>query len=253
MIFFRFVCKVFSVGTVQSMERQKGFTMHLSKHEELLLIAALQELAREQVSLADEGRVASVYDRYASGQRIGTEDVARVLSLSSIFDRMKSGPDLVVPDALQAAVGRYFAAEKRALEKKKPGSIVVRLGAGLELVASTLMGLEPVFVAVTPTRRSGVETARRLTMNESLEGGGFIECSILRSTEDTVMVSLLYQDLKEQLTVHLCENGRPISSQTVREAGGRINFDGLTAGEYTIEMSGSIDRSFTLRLLGPGE
>lgn len=227
--------------------------MNTSEHEELLLIAALQELARAQVSEADEGRLASVYDRHASGKKVGAEDVAYVLSLSSVVDRMKSGPAIAVPEALKAAVGRYFAAEKRALEKKKPGSIIVRLGAGLELVASTLMGLEPVFVAVTPTRRSGVETARRLTMNEALQGGGLIEYSILRSTEDTVMISLLFQDLKEPLTVRLSENGRPISSQTVRDATGRIHFDGLTAGDYTIEMSGSMDRTFTLRLLGPAE
>jgi len=87
--------------------------MNTSEHEELLLIAALQELAQEQVSEADEGRLASVYDRHASGKKIGAEDVAYVLSLSSVVDRMKSGPALAVPEALQAAVGRYFEAGSR--------------------------------------------------------------------------------------------------------------------------------------------
>ncbi|WP_157135052.1 hypothetical protein [Leptonema illini] len=93
--------------------------MNTSEHEELLLIAALQELARAQVSEADEGRLASVYDRHASGKKIGAEDVAYVLSLSSVVDRMKSGPAVAVPEALQAAVGRYFAAEKKGARKKE--------------------------------------------------------------------------------------------------------------------------------------
>jgi hypothetical protein len=67
------------------------------------------------------------------------------------------------------------------------------------------------------------------------------------------MISLLFQDLKEPVTVLLSENGRPISSRTVRDAAGRIHFDGLTPGEYTIAMGGSMERSFTIRLLGPSD
>lgn len=226
----------------------------ISEHRELLLIAALQELSRQRIPDGDEGRMAAIYDRYAAGKKIDQEDLAYVLSLASAVDRMKEVRH-PVPEALQAAVNRYYEAEKRdqGQGKKETGSIVVRLGAGLELIASTLKGLEPVFVAVTPTRRAREATASRLTMNEALQGGGLIEYSIMRSTQDTVMISLLFQELKEPLTVRLFENDRPISSQTVRDATGRIYFDELSPGEYTIEMSGSMDRSFTLRLLGPSD
>jgi hypothetical protein len=231
--------------------------MEILNEEELLLLGAFQELSRLQVPESEEGRIAAIYDRYASGKAINPDDVACVLALASSLNRLKSATYLPVPEALTAAVERYFEAEKKARERKtrkeKEGSILVRLGAGLELVSSTLLGLEPVFVAVTPTRRSGAEPARRLTMNESLETGGFIEYSILRSGENKVMISLLFQDLKEPVTVLLSENGRPISSRTVRDAAGRIHFDGLTPGEYTIAMSGSMERSFTIRLLGPSD
>lgn len=237
--------------------------------QELLMIDALLDVSNS--SKIDESEVHKLYqeifttqdfekegfDHYSSSL-IDDNQIESILKLRTVVKsyELSKKPVLPLPEALESAVSRYFAAEfksqERAIEtvaKKSVGSLILKLGTGLELISSALSDLEPVFVTVAQTRRSG-EDQQRLSMKEPIKGGGLIEYSILRSTEDTVMVTLLFQELLQPLTVKLSENGRTISSQTVSDESGRIHFDGLYTGEYRIDMSGSIDRSFTLHLMG---
>lgn len=237
--------------------------------QELLMIDALFEVSNSLE--IDESEVYRLYQEFFTTQdteKEGFDDyssssiddnyIESILKLGTVIKsyELSKKPMLPLPEALESAVSRYFAAEMNSQEKtvktvakKSVGSLILKLGTGLELISSALSDLEPVFVTVAQTRRSG-EDQQRLSMKEPIKGGGLIEYSILRSTEDTVMVTLLFQELLQPLTVKLSENGRPISSQTVSDQSGRIHFDGLYTGEYRIDMSGSIERSFTLHLIG---
>ncbi|MBW7858287.1 MAG: hypothetical protein H3C43_08350, partial [Leptonema sp. (in: Bacteria)] len=206
----------------------KGLESSLPTDQELLIVDALADLSN--VSEIDEAQIPKLYHEFVENQNSRNLDneIQSIIELRSVIDKYEFSkkPFFQLPEALESAVDRYFKAEQKSQKKARHGSLILKLGAGLEMISSTLSGLEPVFVTVAQTRRSG-DDQQRLSMKEPIKGGGLIEYSILRSTEDTVMVTLLFQELHQPLTVKLSENGRTISSQTVSDESGRIHFDGL--------------------------
>lgn len=223
---------------------------------DLLLLAAIWKKSMAEPNGADEARMAALVDRHRQGKQtaLSAEDAAVLIALLPVVERMeqtfKQAP---VPEALGAAVDRYFRAEKAARTKTSAtDTVVVRLRETLELVSATLGGMQPALVPVSATRRA-TPSMQKLNMCETVLGGGVIEYDILRSGEAAVMVSVMFKEIQGPLTVRLSESGRPISSQTVRETTGRIHFDGLLPGEYRLDLTGCCDRSFTLQLLSPME
>lgn len=226
--------------------------MDIPGETDLLVLAALWQRSFSGAA-PDEARVAALVDRYREGKlpAPGAEDAAALMGLLPVVEKMEAAyVRAPLPEALGAAMDRYFRAEKAARTRAVAAdSIVVRIREGLELVSAALGGMQPALVPVSATRRAAA--AQKLNMCETVAGGGVIEYDILRSGQDAVMVSVIFRDLQGPLTVRLSETGRPISSQTVRETTGRIHFDGLLPGEYRLDLTGCCDRSFTLQLLGP--
>jgi len=242
--------------------------MKLSIDQEILILAAIQENNEQPiVPVADEGQTAQEYQQHIiehQSKSLSPQMAARLISLigtipsadeAGIGNESSQYKPLPVPESLQSAVQRYFAAERYSAAKRQNtlhviDTIILKVDAGLELISSTLQGLQPDLVTISRSRRSTAEAAdRRLTMNEPTSSGGQIEYSILRSTNDTVMVALAFRDLHEPLTVKLSADDHLVSMQTVRDRSGQIHFDGLGFGNFTIDMSGAIDRSFKLQLL----
>lgn len=226
------------------------------KNDWTLLMAMLRESLQSGSDL-DESRLPGLIDRFRKGglrpSEIGSREAAALMGLLPVLKKMEgSGERFPLPEALEAAVERYFRAEKASRSRRSEAdSIVIRIKEGLELVSAALQGLQPAFVTIPATRRSA--TAQKINMSEEATGGGVIEYDILRSTDNTVIVSVTFKDLQGPLSVRLSENGRPVSSQTIRETSGRIHFDGLCPGEYRLDLSGSCERSFTLQLLAGNE
>ena len=196
---------------------------------------------------ADEQYVAEMADKIRKGEfkgNIDPKDIEAVSDILTSLAKMDVPVKRAVPEALMAVIDRTLDVK----DKKQIPSFIVRLTReGIKTILSGLNGVTLTPVPVPAMRSPGtLEKEIHNVQLEQIVDGNKIGYSILKESDEDIMLAMNFPDKIGRCRVILKENDRMISTENLNDGDDSVNFRKLKPGYYDISITGSINHSFTI-------
>lgn len=207
------------------------------------LLAALAFTARPPKT--NEELLAVAVEALQSGRMLpaGVEPADAIEALAAVkaMDRAIDGSK-PVPEVLRSVMERTLQSNKKA-----PSLVVSLSRRGLNLVKSTLAGLELQPQVAVAVRSTSAPVRPRLEMRQVTAGGLDLEYQVMQEADDEMLLVLRFRSMPDGIfRVDLREDERLVDSQTVKRGSNSVSFSRITEGGYQVDITGPVQHSFGL-------